>query len=501
MSLTPFRIPQFELPKLDCLFLASKKGLRTYADLENFKFFFLQLLTENDYTPGNPIGFLSSSSDELIFSIAACWQLGLPIISFDSKSTASEINKQLELMKPRIIFTDDESQQLVPSSLQIPLKKLTLDRVLNEDEGHRAGQDEFSNSPNDDPGHIFGYFFTSGTTGLPKVVPVKRRQMLFAARASEENFRPKPNHFWLLCLPLNHIGGISIIIRSILYGSAIYRMNRFDKEMVATFLSENKLFHAASLVPTMLTRLLDIQAFQTHREFQAILLGGGPADPALLKTCQEKGIPLVSSYGMTETAAQIAANPIGKPHGLYNPLRSVGRVFKPNQVQIRNDSGEVLGYNNPGSIWIRGPQVFDGYLDKETNELLFDRDGWFNTGDFGYLNARDQLYIQSRRSDLVITGGENVSPFEVESELLKMEGIKEAAVLGIPDKEWGQRVVAAIVSKNEREVSLGELSEHLKKKISPYKIPKQIVQLSELPRNRLGKIERAELVRHFEESA
>src|SRR5690606_4350634 len=116
---------------------------------------------------------------------------------------------------------------------------------------------------------IFGYFNTSGTSGKPKIVPLKRRQLLAAAKGSAENFRPDPNHFWLLCLPLNHVGGISIILRSLIYGSAIYRMDVFHEEMIKEFLGENTRFQAASVVPTMLKRLLNDPLFKTHRGFKA----------------------------------------------------------------------------------------------------------------------------------------------------------------------------------------------------------------------------------------
>ncbi|MDZ7714699.1 MAG: AMP-binding protein [Balneolaceae bacterium] len=348
-----------------------------------------------------------------------------------------------------------------------------------------------------DPEQIFGYFFTSGTTDKPKIVPLKRRQMYFAADASAENFKPRPNHFWLLCLPLNHIGGVSIILRSILYGSGIYRMKRFDKGMVTTFLSENNLFQAASLVPTMLKRLLENPVFQTHKNFKAILLGGGSIDSELLELSIQRGIPLVSSYGMTETCAQIAANPLLQPSGIYRPLKSVGDIFKPNKIEIRDEHNKKLSANNSGTIWIKGPQVFDGYLNPERPNLSFDEGGWFNTGDFGYFNANGHLFIQSRRTDLIITGGENVSPFEVESELEKIEPISEAAVLGLEDKEWGQQVVAVVVAKTKEKLKAEDIQNQLKSRITSYKVPKQIIQADTLPRTQSGKVKRTELVKLF----
>lgn len=489
-------IPSFAQPDDEDLFLASRNGLHTFGDLSTFKRFFLQFLFDYDYNFKSPVGFLCSSSDELIFALSACWQLDIPFVCFPPDAPRNEIRQQAARIKPNLVFCDNNNQRILDSEICLSIDQLTLKRALSADThlSHRAQ----SYSPDLDPNHVFGYFFTSGTTGKPKIVPLKRRQMYYAAEASAQNFRPRVNHFWLLCLPLNHIGGISIILRSQLYGSGVYRMNRFDKDMVSTFLSENPLFQAASLVPTMLKRLMKDSLFKTHKNFKAILLGGGPVDTTLLQQATERGIPVVSSYGMTETCAQIAANPLLKPSGVYCPLKSVGSIFKPNRIQIRDEQLGILGINNSGTIWLNGPQIFDGYYSPESTYSSFDEDGWFNTGDYGHLNANGHLFIESRRRDLIITGGENVSPFEVESELEKIDPILEAAVLGLDDKEWGQRVVAVVVAKTRNKLRTEEIQQELKERIANFKIPKQIVQATTLPRTESGKIMREELSKLFE---
>lgn len=488
-------IPSFKSPRQDNLFLGSSFGLHSYDDLKQFEHFFLQFLFDFDHDFEKPVGFLAPSSDTLIFAIAACWNLGIPFVSFNNKASSEELQAQLQKVDPGLLFCAKELQQKLNHPNQLDIKQLDLPRSLTIEVelGYQAKNYE----PKTNPDQVFGYFFTSGTSGSPKTVPLKRRQMYFSAEASAQNFRPRANHFWLLCLPLNHIGGISIILRSILYGSAIFRMKSFHPKMIRTFLSENKLFQAASFVPTMLRRLLDIQGFHIHNNFKAILLGGGPIDQALVKRCNRKGVPLVSSYGMTETCAQIAANPILKPSGTYAPMGSVGNLFEPNNIQIRGEDGTPLGVNNSGSIWLKGPQIFDGYFNNEYPEA-FDNNGWFNTGDFGYLNANKHLFIESRRSDLIITGGENVSPFEVESELKKIEPITEAAVFGLPDKEWGQKVVAVVVSKTQQSIDRDKIKDELKSRMTPYKIPKQIIQTNSLPRTHTGKIIREELFKLFD---
>jgi len=489
------RIPSFADPAAENLFLASKNGLRTYGELSRFCDFFLQYLVDFDHDLKKPVGFMARSSDELIFSIAACWMLGIPFICFNPNAHPEEIKSQINELKPGLIFT--EGDQLAGDEIQnkVSLDQLDIDRIQEID--IEPGTKAKNHKPRNKPGDIFGYFFTSGTTAEPKIVPLKRRQMLFAADRSAKNFRPRVNHFWLLCLPLNHIGGVSIILRSLLYGSGIYRMDHFDLDAVSTFLTENTLFQVASLVPTMLRRLLEIRAFQTHKNFQAILLGGGPIDPELLKEAAEWGIPVVSSYGMTETCAQIAANPLLKPSGRYRPSKSVGNLFEPNEIQIRDDQNKDIGVNNSGVIWLKGPQIFDGYYKKENPDLSFDEGGWFNTGDYGHLNAHGHLFIESRRTDLIITGGENVSPFEVEAELEKIEPISEAAVLGLEDKEWGQKVVAVVVAKTKDLLEPDTIQKELKGKMTSYKVPKEIVQADTLPRTHSGKVRRNELLKLF----
>lgn len=489
------KIPTFSPPRKDDLFLGSSFGLHSYGDLKQFERFFLQFLFDFDHNFDNPVGFLARSSDTFIFAIAACWNLGIPFVCFDAKASAKELQLQLKQVDPGLVFYSQELLDKLDYADLINIEQLDLPRSLNTEV--KLGYTAQSYEPTTNPNRIFGYFFTSGTSGIPKMVPLKRRQMLFAAQSSADNFKPRKNHFWLLCLPLNHIGGVSIILRSILYGSAIFRMKSFHPKMIHTFLTENKLFQAASLVPTMLKRLLDRKGFHVHKNFKAILLGGGPIDSELVKRCNNKGIPLVPSYGMTETCAQIAANPLLKPSGTYGPMSSVGKIFPPNKIEIRDENNETMGVNNSGTIWLKGPQVFDGYPNKN-NTKLFDEDGWFNTGDFGYLNARKQLFIESRRSDLIITGGENVSPFEIESELKKIGPISDAAVLGMPDQEWGEKVVAVVVGKTEQVIDTVEIQQKLKTHMTSYKIPKQIIQTNSLPRNQTGKIVREDLIKLFD---
>ncbi|WP_409028884.1 class I adenylate-forming enzyme family protein [Gracilimonas sediminicola] len=489
------RLHMFEFKKKEAphVFLSSQHGMYTYSDLERFTAFFKDLVEEKADSLKWPVAFLSESSDMLIFGIAACWKLGIPFIPINPKVKDDELKEYLEALKPVLVFTDTGNR-----------RRLGDDHVVKMDENfflnaftHDVRNIDLPEPDSIKDSQIFGYFFTSGTTSKPKVVPLKRRQILSAAEASAQNFKPDPNHFWLLCLPLNHIGGISIILRSVIYDTAIYRLGEFHEEMVKEFLGENKRFQAASLVPTMLKRLLDDPLFKTHREFKSILLGGGPISETLLKKSAERGIPIVSSYGMTETCAQIIANPLLAPSGMYTPLKSVGKPFPPNEMQIRDDNGKVLGKNQSGALWLKGPQVFDGYYDSNENQNRFDDDGWFNTGDYGHMNGFGHLFIESRRSDLIITGGENVNPAEVEEAMRKLSTIDEAVVIGLPDEEWGQKVTAVVTLKNGKTPELEEIREELKSHLTDFKIPKELKIVKDFPKTGTGKVKRWELVKKF----
>jgi len=486
------RLHIFEFKKTnpELVFLTSQHGMFTYSDLERFTAFFLDTVERKSDSLKWPIAFLSESSDMLIFAIAACWKLGIPFIPLDPKLTQKELEAQIIELSPSLIFCDTKNRS-----------RLKGDDVIHMDENFFLNAFTFDvrnlKLPEESKikdSEVFGYFFTSGTSSKPKIVPLKRKQMFAAAKSSAKNFRPDPNHFWLLCMPLNHIGGISIILRSLIYGSAIYRMDVFHEVMVKEFLGENTRFQAASFVPTMLQRLLKDPLFKTHRDFKAILLGGGPTTTTLLQKAVERGIPIVSSYGMTETCAQIAANPTLAPSGTYIPLKSVGKPFPPNELQIRDDKGKVLGRNQSGTIWVKGPQIFDGYFNKEDNKDRFDKKGWFNTGDYGHRNGFDQIFIESRRTDLIITGGENVNPIEVEQAIEKLASIKEAVVIGIPDEEWGQRITAFVTLANGETPELQDLRDQLKNDLVDFKLPKELRIIKEFPRTSTGKVKRSELI-------
>ncbi|MCW9707181.1 o-succinylbenzoate--CoA ligase [Fodinibius salsisoli] len=479
-------IPTFNDPLPIDLFLESEDNAYLYDDLRQFEHYLLNYLADAGHDYDSPLALWAQSSDELVFLIAACWRLGIPFVPLDPQLTDAEFIKRVQQLKVATVITDKKSAP--DSSIHaIDIQDLDLTNVIQPDFEPLDWVKERRKSVQ--PDQIFGYFFTSGTSGKPKTVPLKRRQLLFAARASIQNIKPNRNRFWLLCLPLHHVGGISVILRSVLYGAGVFRMDRFDEDIISGYLANDHRFEAASLVPTMLKRILAKPEVKIHDDFQAILLGGGPIDTSMVEECFERGVPIIASYGMTESGAQIAANPLMTIGDLSRPKKSVGKLFSPNKVEIRNADNEPLEAETSGQIWLKGPQIFDGYLEQGLNQA-FDNEGWFNTGDFGYLNKNQELFIEARRTDLIISGGENIPPQEVEEALRGLQSIQEAAVIGVPDKEWGQKVVAIVVLHGDSAFNAADIQDQLRPSLRSFKIPKEIIPTDHLPRTKTGKISR-----------
>lgn len=480
-------VPQFEFPAGHLTFLTTENQSFTYRNLYFFASRLHQQLREQSFSERNPLLIVADSSLESVFLIAACFLLKIPVVPLHPETNRYELKKVLDQVQPCAVYSRELN---IPDLLSgIPEIRVQREMFTGEDD---PDEDLISLSG---PGSTAGYFLTSGSTGAPKIVPVKRRQVLFAADSSAKNFKPSNNRYWLLCLPLNHVGGITVIYRSLLYHSAIYLMSKFDVPKIRELLHHDESFEVASMVPTMLVELMEDPFFRVHFDFKAILLGGGPISMELINQSLTRGLPIVCSYGMTETCAQIAANPMLQPSGMYIPKKSVGSVFEPNMIQIRNEENRPLPYNESGYIWLKGPQVFDGYLDESINQTFFDDEGWFKTGDYGHLNRKGQLFIENRRTDLIVTGGENVNPTEVEQVLNSLQGIKESAVVGIPDKKWGQKVTAFLVLESYNgDLDKKEIERGLKESLRGFKIPKEFIIIDKLPKTSTYKIKRARLI-------
>jgi o-succinylbenzoate---CoA ligase len=292
--------------------------------------------------------------------------------------------------------------------------------------------------------------FTSGSTGVPKAALHTFGNHYYNALGSNANITLRPGDRWLHSLPLYHVGGLSILFRCLLAKATVALPQPGDP------LGEDIAGPAAthvSLVSTQLSRLLREDA--DLRGLEAVLMGGGPVPPSLVDEALARGLPLHTSYGLTEMASQVTATP---PDASIEELRTAGRVLPNREVSI-SERGEIM---------VRGETLFAGYVEGEELARPLDPEGWFHTGDLGELDEDGYLRVRGRIDNLFISGGENVQPEEIEDALCRLEGVDEAVVVPVPDEEFGARPVA-FVRINDGEPR--DLTRELEPVLPRFKIP------------------------------
>jgi O-succinylbenzoic acid--CoA ligase len=340
--------------------------------------------------------------------------------------------------------------------------------------------------------------YTSGTTGRPKGAILTYGMHWWNATASALNLGLLPDDRWLVCLPLYHVGGLTTLIKSVIYGMPVILHDRFDPAAVNAAIRDERVT-IISVVAVMLRRMLDALDAEGGGEgryppwLRCALLGGGPAPRPLLEDCARRGIPVVQTYGLTEACSQAVTL---APRDALRKLGSAGRPLAPVQLRILADDGTPAAPGDPGEISLRGPTITSGYLNRPDETAAAFRDGWFATGDLGYLDADGYLYVLDRRADLIISGGENVYPAEIEAALLAHVDVAEAGVCGVADPAWGQIPVAFVhlrPSATAASVTPAALLDYLRPRLARYKLPRAVHLVGPLPRTAAGKLRRRDL--------
>jgi o-succinylbenzoate---CoA ligase len=294
---------------------------------------------------------------------------------------------------------------------------------------------------------------TSGSTGVPKGVELSAAALRHSARASLDRVGARAGERWLCCLPVTHVAGLAVLVRSLAGGTEPVLAERADPETMAA----SGCAHV-SLVPTQLQRLL-LQADAPLAGFSSVLLGGAAAPAGLLAAARDAGVPVVTTYGMTETCGGCVYDGV--------PLDGI-------RAEVRDD----------GRIWISGPVLFSGYLGGPRAPA----DGWFRTGDLGALDAAGRLTVRGRADDVINTGGHKVVPGEVAAALQACPGVRDAAVVGQSDPEWGERVIAVVVPADPGDPpALELLRSHVRERLPRYAIPSKVVMVDAVPMLPSGK--------------
>jgi len=438
---------------------------------------------------GNGLDFV-----QLVHAVSLCGSRFLPL---NARLTTEELVAQLRASRAThlIYGNGDLAERARAASQELPaLESAAFDTAFEDgslqsstDRDHAASLTERF-----DLGDVFAVLFTSGTSAAPKGVCLTHGNLQASAFAAALHLGLRRDDRWLACLPLFHIGGLSILMRNALLGSSVLIHERFDPDWVSAAIDDG-ITHV-SLVPTMLGRLLDVRAERpAPASLRGILLGGAAAPPMLLERARELGFPVLPSYGLTEACSQVATYAPGDPETSTHQIGSVGHALFGTEIRIADARGRPLPPGQEGEILVRGPTVMAGYLHDADGTSRALQDGWLHTGDVGALDSTGRLRMLDRRADLIVSGGENVSPAEVEAVLREHREVAEVGVAGLPDPDLGSRVVAWVIPRAGAQCRAGDLRSFCRRRLAGFKVPKEFHRTDWLPRNSSGKLLRRQL--------
>ncbi|HEU4943622.1 MAG TPA: o-succinylbenzoate--CoA ligase [Solirubrobacterales bacterium] len=413
----------------------------TYAELEAEATWVARRLIAHGVRRGSTVAMTMHPRREQVVMVHALMKVGAVLLPLGPRLSAQERAAVIAAEEPAVDL--DDAGELTQTEADLPL----------------LGEHDMDD--------VAAHVMTSGSTGAPDPVGLTYGNFLWSAVASAFNIGVEPEDRWLCCLPLSHISGLGIVMRSVIYGTTALLHDGFDVDRVAESLEREEV-SVLSLVTTMLTRLLEAGADLSGP--RAILVGGGPVAEDPLEEALGRGATVVQTYGLTETCSQVTTL---APPDARRKLGSAGRPLLTTHLRIQD--GEIL---------VQGPTVAPGRADA---------DGWLHTGDLGRIDEEGFLYVDDRIDDMIVSGGENVIPAEVEKVLLRHPEVADAAVVGREDPEWQQAVTAIVVLEDGSEVSPDELRRHCAESLAGFKVPKRVELAAALPRTPSGKLMRRAL--------
>ena len=407
-------------------------GSLTYGELDGRADAAATALRARGAGPGDRVALLLPADVSFVESFWACQRLGAVAMPIDVR-----------------LGDEERAQQTATAALVVQQEGSGPNRCVQQ-----IGPDP--------PGCTAVVIHTSGTAGSAKAVELTHANFVWSALGSAVALGLDPDERWLCPLPLSHVGGLSILVRSAIYGTTAVLHDGWDTERVARALREERIT-LASLVPTMVARLVEhgVEA----PALRCALIGGGPLPVPVAERARAAGLPVAQTYGLTEACSQVTTSAPGEPETAGPPLVCT-------RVEIAAD-GEIL---------VAGATVAPGAVAD---------DGFLHTGDRGALDERGRLVVTGRKADTIVTGGENVAPAEVEAALLAHPAVAEAAVHGRPDEEWGEAVIAKVVLRAEADPAV--IRDHTATLLARFKVPKAVEVVDDLPRTASGKIKRRDL--------
>ncbi len=456
----------------------------SYAELHQRAATAAQWLAELGARPGERVALLLRNGPAYVSLVHAAPRARVTLVLLNTRLAPAELAWQLADCGARLLVYDAANAPAV-QALGALVPGLQAADVV----GMPAELPVSGAVPGIDLTAVHSIVYTSGTTGRPKGAALTYGNYWWSAIGSALNLGMHADDRWLAALPFFHVGGLSIPLRAVIYGIAAVVHESFDPAAVNRAIDEDGVT-MVSVVSAMLQRMLDERGERPYPPtLRCVLLGGGPAPRLLLEECARRQVPVVQTYGLTEAASQVATL---APEDALRKLGSAGKPLLPVELRIECD-GRPASPGEVGEILVRGPTISPGYITPNGSIQPAVREGWLRTGDLGYLDEEGYLYVVDRRDDLIISGGENIYPAEVEAVLHAHPAVAEAGVTGMPDPRWGRVPVAFVRLRPGTAANETELIAHCAARLARYKVPVRVWLVDELPRNAAGKLLRSVL--------
>ncbi len=410
--------------------------------------------------------------------ILVCARMGWPVTVINPSLPAITIAEQVEKVGITLLLSTTECKRVLGwTGHHGPVVRLI---TLPEQDRNSSTKNlpNLPTIPQLDMSRLQGYVFTSGSFGPAKAIPITFGQFYWSTVTSAYRLGYSHADCWLHCLPLYHIGGLTLLFRAVLMGFSLVLQPGFHSEEVLRELQFNRLT-LASFVPTMLVRLLDAELhFQdSPTTFRFALLGGAKVSNELREECYRRLIRLVCSYGQTESCSHITTTRPGEPIPLGE-----GQPLLHAKIAIKDEAGSPIPANDAGRIWVKGPQVCSNIASPSS---------WHETGDIGYLDDKGSLHVLARQDEVYVSGGENVYAPEVTAVIESHPAIRGAWVTGIENREWGHIIVALAEPRPQFQVTASQVREYCRRFLPSYKVPKEILLVASLPLTGSGKVQQS----------
>jgi acyl-CoA synthetase (AMP-forming)/AMP-acid ligase II len=469
---------------------------------------------------GDRLGMLQVNCSQYVESYFASAKIGAIFVPLNFRAKEEELTYMINNVGVRALLVGARYLEMVEIMLpRVPcveqcvcLEEARKDRFHGYEDLIKSTQsDEISEDIADDAITILMH--TSGTTGRPKGVPLRHSGFVSYVIENVEPANPEIEERNLLTVPLYHVAGIQAMLAAIYGGRTLLLMRQFETEEWMKMVDGEKATRAM-LVPTMLKWILDHPEFKKYdlSSLKVITYGAAPMPFEVIKKAIEEmpWVRFINAFGQTETASTITL--LGPEDHVIEGIKedqdkklkrlacSIGRPLPDVEIRIVDGEGKGLPPHQVGEIIARGPRVMTGYWrDEEKTKQVMTEDGWLRTGDQGWVDEEGYIYLAGRTDDMIIRGGENISPEEVEDVVCCYPKIDEAACIGVPDPEWGQEPRALVVLKKGESATPEEIMEFCKDKLAGFKRPKSVMFLDCLPRNQMGKVLRKELRKKYGE--